>query len=165
MKDELLRTDSSINDVIEKYSNTVLRICLIYMSNQADAEDVFQNVFLKLCELHPTFNDEEHTKAWLITVAKNECKNRLKSFWRRNVIFIDNIILPIKNTQEKEVVKAVFSLPLKYRDIIYLFYYEDYKIEEISELLSMKQSTVKTRLNRGRTLLKNIFMQEGIQYE
>jgi RNA polymerase sigma factor (sigma-70 family) len=165
VENELLRMGNSYVDIMEKYADTVLRVCLVFMKNKADAEDVFQNVFLKLCEAKPHFNDEGHIKAWLITVARNECKNQLHSFWRRKVTCIDEIVLPVKNTEDKEVVKAVVNLPLKYRDIVYLFYFENYKINELSKLLNLKEPTVKTRLKRGRELLKDILLSGGFRYE
>lgn len=165
MENELLRADNSFIDIMEKYADTVFRICLVYMNNKTDAEDVFQNVFLKLCKSQPSFNDEEHKKAWLITVARNECKNQLLSFWRRNVTCIDEIVLPIIESDDKEVVKAVLSLPLKYRDILYFFYFEYYKINELSKLFKMKEPTIKTRLKRGRERLKSILLEGGYNYE
>ncbi len=152
-------------EIMDKYSDTVLRVCLVFLRNKTDAEDVFQDVFMKLCEQELPFNNEEHIKAWLITAARNECKNKLKSFWRRNVICIDEITLPIANTQDKEVVKAVLNLPLRYRDIIYLFYFEGYKINELSKAFKIKEPTIKTRLKRGRDLLKQTLLQEGFIYE
>ena len=161
MADELLSRDFSFDEIIEKYADTVFRICFIFMKNNTDAEDVFQNVFLKLYELQPTFNDADHIRAWLITVARNECKNQLRSFWRRNVTCIDEVLLPEKTAKNSEIIGSVLRLPLRYRDILYLFYFEDYKISELSAMLKMKESTVKTRLKRGRNLLKDELLKEG----
>lgn len=165
MYNELLRTNNSFVEIMEKYADMVLRICLVYMKDKTDAEDAFQNVFLKLCTSKISFHDEEHIKDWLITVAKNECKNQLLSFWHRNVTCIDEVVLPIKNAEDRGIIKATLNLPLKYRDLLYLFYFEDYKVEEISKLLGMKESTVKTRLKRGRELLKSSLLQGGYRYE
>jgi RNA polymerase sigma-70 factor (ECF subfamily) len=106
--------------------------------------------------LRPQFNDDGHIKAWLITVARNLCKNQLKSFWHRKVTCVEEIILPVKSSGDGEVVKAVLNLPLKYRDVIYLFYFEGYKISELAVILKTNESTVKTRLKRGRELLKTV---------
>lgn len=165
MGNELLRTDNSFVAIMEKNADTVFRVCLVFMKNKADAEDIFQNVFLRLCETRPQFNDDAHVKAWLITVARNECKNQLRSFWRRKVTCVNEIVLPVKDPRDKEVVKAVLSLPLKYRDVLYLFYFEGYKINELSELLHLKQPTIKTRLRRGRELLRGMLSEGGLQYE
>lgn len=165
MKDELLRTDNPFVEIMKKYADMVLRICLVYMKNKTDAEDVFQNVFLKLCVSKPPFHDEEHLKAWLITVARNECINVLRSFWHRNVTCIDEIVLPVKNGEDKEVIKALLNLPLKYRDVLYFFYFEGYKINELSKLFRVKEPTIKTRIRRGRELLKDILLQGGYRYE
>lgn len=163
--DELLCTDNSMTDILDKYADTVLRLCLVYMRNKADAEDAFQNVFLKLCKINPSFNDEEHIKAWLITVTSNECKNLLKSFWRRNIVFIDEVVLPVKDMDKKEVSTAVLKLPVKYRNVMYLHYFEGYKVSELVKILNEKEATIKTRLKRGRELMKNEMLKGGYEYE
>lgn len=165
MGNELLRTGNSVIEIMESYADMVYRICLVYMKNINDAEDAFQTVFLKLCQSHPCFHDEGHIKAWLITVAKNECKNQLRCFWRRNVTKLDELVMPVKSPEDREVVKETLNLPLKYRDILYLFYFEDFKITEIAKMLDMKEATVKTRLKRGRELLKSALLNGGYQYE
>lgn len=135
------------------------------MKNKTDAEDVFQDVFLTLYELQPVFNDADHIRAWLITIARNKCKNQLRSFWRRNVTCIDEVLLPAKTKQNDGIISAVLKLPLRYRDIVYLFYFEEYKISELSVMLKVKESTVKTRLKRGRSLLKEELLKEGYYNE
>lgn len=165
MDSESLSMGNIYVETMEKHADMVLRICFLYMKNKADAEDMFQNVFLKLCESRPPYDDEEHLKAWLITVARNECRNLLRSFWRRNVTSTDQIVIPVKTKEDKGVISILLNLPTKYRDVIYLYYFEDYKINEISKLLRVKESTIKTRLKRGREILKNLLLQGGIHYE
>jgi RNA polymerase sigma factor (sigma-70 family) len=162
---ELLRTDDSFTEILEKYADTVLRLCFVYLRNKTDAEDVFQNVFLKLCKIKPVFNDDEHVKAWLITVASNECKNLLKSFWRKRVVCIDKAVAQVKKRDNREMVSYIMLLPLKYRNVLYLHYFEDYKVSELALILKANQSTVKTRLKRGRELLKNELVKGGYHYE
>lgn len=162
---ELLRTDDSLTEILEKYADTVLRLCFVYLRNKTDAEDVFQNVFLKLCKIKPSFNDDEHIKAWLITVTTNECKNQLKSSWRKKVAFIDEVISPIKQKDNKEIVSFIMHLPLKYRNVLYLYYFEDYKVNELASILKTNESTVKTRLKRGRDHLKSELIKGGYEYE
>lgn len=165
MGDELLRTDNSqYMTALEEHGDTVYRICLVYLKNKADAEDVFQTVFLKLCEAKPSFHDAGHCRAWLITVARNECKNTLRSFWRRRVTCVEEIILPVEDGTDRQVVRAVLALPVKYRDVVYLFYYEGYKIGELAAMLGLKEPTVKTRLRRGRQLLKTT-LTEGALFD
>jgi RNA polymerase sigma-70 factor (ECF subfamily) len=135
------------------------------MQNRADAEDCYQNIFLKLYKNNPTFNDEEHVRAWLITVTTNECRNMQKSFWRRHMVSIDEVILAVEDEYKREVVKEVISLPERYRDIIYLHYYEGYKVSELSRMLKQKENTIKSRLLRGRELLKARLLEGGYDCE
>ena len=165
MENELQNIDTSEDKMLEKYADMVFRLCLVYMRNKADAEDAFQNVFLKLVKTKPNFNSEEHIKAWLITVASNECKNQLKAFWRRNKVSIDEVTIPVKNEDKKEIVKTVLNLPLKYRDVLYLYYFEGYKVNELSKMLDVNESTIKTHLKRGRDALKNMLVKGGYDYE
>ena len=113
----------------------------------------------------PDFNDEEHIKAWLLKVTANECKNRLKSFWHKNMISLEEIVLPVQDKEDREVIKMVLSLPVKYRNVLYLHYFEGYSIREMSELLNLKEATVKTHLKRGRELLKKLLIQGGFTDE
>jgi RNA polymerase sigma factor (sigma-70 family) len=162
---QLLETDNSMTEILKKYADTVFRLCLIYVRNKADAEDAFQNVFLKLCKIKPSFNDEEHIKAWLITVTTNECKNLLKSFWRKNVVCIDEVISPVIDEGKKGVPTALLKLPVKYRNVLYLHYFEGYKVSELAKILNEKEATIKTRLKRGRGLMKNEMLKGGCEYE
>lgn len=165
VESNLLHTNDSLTKVLETYADTVWRLCLVYMRNKADAEDAFQNVFMKLNRQWPKFNSEDHIKAWLIRVTTNECKNQLKSFWRKHVITIEEVIFPIENDNNKEVVKVVMQLPTKYRDILYLHYFEGYKVNELVTILESNESTIKTRLKRARELLKKELVEGGFQYE
>lgn len=165
MESNSLHTDFSLTKALETYADTVWRLCLVYMRNIADAEDAFQNIFIKLNLKWPNFNGEDHIKAWLITVTTNECKNQLRSFWRKHVVTIDEIVSPIEKDNNKEVVKAVMQLPTKYRDVLYLHYFEGYKVNELAMILKSNESTIKTRLKRARELLKKELVEGGFQYE
>ena len=165
MGNELLCTDNSFIEIMERYSDMVLRICYVFLRNQADAEDACQNVFLKLCTSAPVLCEKEQLKAWLITVARNECRNLLHSFWRRRVSCYYPVDPPSRDRQKRGVIAAVLQLPLKYRDILYFHYYEGYPVKELAKLLHMKEPTVKTRLMRGRKLLKEALQKGGFVYE
>jgi RNA polymerase sigma-70 factor (ECF subfamily) len=165
MEIQLLRTDSCISEIISKYADLVFRLCIIYLKNKESAEDAFQDIFIKLFEKNPTFNDEEHLKAWLIRCTTNHCKNILGSYWNRFKISIDDVVLPVEDNHDLELVKYVIKLPVKYKDIIYLYYYEGYSSLEISEILGIKDATVRTRLKRGRELLKKVLEDGGYSYE
>lgn len=165
MEIQLLRTDSCVSEIISKYANLVFRLCIVYLKNNADAEDAFQDIFIKFFEKNPKFNDEEHIKAWLIKCTTNHCKNILGSYWNRHRVSIDNVILPIEDKDDDELVKFVMKLPFKYKSVIYLYYYEGYSSLEISKILNIKEATVRTQLKRGRELLKKDLSNGGFENE
>jgi len=153
----------SFEDVTKEFSDNVTRICISATGNYEDAKDCFQNTFLKLYTSKKSFNNKEHLKAWLLRVAINECKDYHRSFWKRNVdfdydydkFFATQNTMKWGDTDEMEtLLTALRSLPYKYYQIIYLYYIEGYNTSEISELLHMSCNTVKSRLNRGRKILK-----------
>lgn len=143
----------------EQYS-LVYRVAFMQMKSHADAEDAVQEVFVRLLKYQPQFEDKEHEKAWFIRTTINICKDIIKSKWHSTTVSIDKIpdaekehfCLPL--IKEDETLWSVMELPEKYRDCIYFFYYEDYSIKEIAELLKMPENTVKTNLKRGREALK-----------
>lgn len=151
----------SINEIIYKYSDMVYRLAISRTRNKADAEDVFQEVFFRLAKKMPEFESEEHTKAWLIRVTINCSNNIFNSSWFKNTVNLEDEI-KFEEKEEHDIYYAVMNLPLKYRTIIYLFYYEEYKVKEISKLLKINESTVKTRLSRAREKLKNKIGEEVI---
>lgn len=152
-------TSSGTNDVvieaIDKYSDMVRRICFMYLKNEADVEDIFQNVFLKLLQRKTKFNSEEHEKAWLCKVTFNQCKDFHKSFFRKNTCSIENLEIPTEDKIEVDVLHEVLSLPQKYRNVIYLYYYEDYSVQEISKILGRNENTIHTHLRRAKAILRN----------
>ncbi|QOR35053.1 sigma-70 family RNA polymerase sigma factor [Clostridium sp. 'deep sea'] len=153
-RSDIYQNINNINKIVEDYSDMVLRLAYMYVKNISDAEDITQEVFIKFFNSKIEFRDKEHIKAWLITVTKNAAKDNVKSWWKRMTsIFEDNFTVT-DNYFGSDVIKQVLDLPLKYRDIIYLYYYEGYSTVEIAKKLSMKEATVRTRLSRGRSLLK-----------
>lgn len=160
-----MRSEQDINRTIEKYADTVRRICIIHLKNYADAEDIFQNVFLKyaLCDI--TFESDEHKKSWIIRVTLNACKDLLKSFFHRRTTSLDDLIeLPAEMPQDnREVLEAVLALPQKYRDVVYLHFYEGYTAAEIGSILGKNVNTVYTLITRSKNLLREKL--EGDGYE
>jgi RNA polymerase sigma-70 factor (ECF subfamily) len=148
-----------ISELIEKYTNTLIRISTSYMKNMSDAQDVTQDAFLQLIRKNPSFVSDSHEKAWLIRVTINLCKNRLKTAWFRKTLPLCEAGFNFTE-EESEVMGAVMELPVKYRSIIHLFYYEDYSIAEIAAILSKKESTIGSQLHRARNLLK-LKLKEG----
>ena len=152
-----MRTKQQAEEAVEKYGDTVKRISMVHLKSISDTEDVFQNVFLKYIQYTDTFKSEEHEKAWIIRVTINTCKDTIKSFFRKNTVSIDDVLELEANVKEeyKEVLEAVLSLPEKYKDVVYLHYYENYTAPEISDLLKRNVNTIYTLLTRSRVLLKN----------
>ena len=143
----------SIDTVFDKYCNTVYRLAYARVGNKFDAEDILQTVFLKLCKVNICFNDEEHLKAWLLKVTINCSKNQLKSaFAKLCEPLNDTITAPTHEVSE--VYSKVANLPLKYRTVVYLHYFEGYSCCEIATLTRSNEATVKTRLKRARERLQ-----------
>lgn len=142
----------------------VYRVALLYLGNPADAEDASQSVFLKYMEKPVAFADEEHEKAWCITVTKNLCRDMHRSFWRRSVTLGEVPEQPQPDEQQR-VLTVLRRLPEKYREVLYMYYYEGYAVREIAAILSRKESTVQTQLADGRKKLRPMLIEEGIRYE
>ena len=145
-----MRDESEINRAVEEYADMVRRVCFYHLKNREDTEDVFQNVFLKYMLCDKPFKDREHEKAWLLRVAINACKDYVKSFFRRNAIPLETLREMEAGGMEehREVLEAVLALPGKYKDVIYLHYYEGYSAFEIGRILGKKENTVYSLLSR-----------------
>ena len=153
------------NTCVEKYLKMVYRISFHYFGNREDAEDVSQDVFIKLYSSKISTKNDEEIKAWLIRVTTNTCHSYFRNPFRRKRIDIDdNEIADIVDTGSSEqdivnrkvVMDAVMSLPEHYRIIVYLFYYEEYSIGQISNILRIKETTIQTRLSRAREKLRSV---------
>ena len=158
-----MRKEQEINEAIERYADTVRRLCMLHLKNHADTEDIFQTVFLKYALHTEPFADSEHEKAWLIRVTINACKDLLKSFFRSRTVSLDEVLeQPAALAPDhREVLEAVLSLPQKYRDVIYLHYYEGYSAPEIARILKKNVNTVYTLLGRARQQLREALGGEG----
>lgn len=142
-----------LEKMIEKYSDMVYRLALTRTKSKENSEDVYQEVFLRLSKKLPDFENEEHEKAWLIRVTINCSKNLLSSkFLKYTAEMNEDITFETK--ERHDIYYAVQELPLKYRTIIHLYYYENYKINEISKILKINENTIKSRLSRAREKLK-----------
>lgn len=151
-----MRSEQEVNAAIDRYADTVRRLCMLHLKNYADTEDIFQTVFMKYLLHTAPFESEEHEKAWFIRVTVNACKDLLKSFFRRNAVPLEELseqaaALP---EQDREVLEAVLALPSKYKDVVYLHYYEGYSAAEIGRILNKNVNTVYTLLSRAREQLK-----------
>ncbi|MDE7228939.1 MAG: sigma-70 family RNA polymerase sigma factor [Oscillospiraceae bacterium] len=160
-----MRSEQEVNRAIERYSDTVQRLCVVYLKNHADTEDVFQNVFFKYYLSSKIFESDEHEKAWIIRVTINACKDHLKSFFRSRTIPLDEIaeLASEAAPEYSDVLEAVLSLPEKYRDVVYLHYYEDYTAPQISRILHKNVNTIYTLLTRSKELLREKLGGEGYE--
>ena len=151
-----MRSEEEANRAVDLYGDTVRRICMIHLKNKADTEDIFQNVFLKYVLRTAPFDSPEHEKAWIIRVTANACKDLLRSFFRSRTVSLDVLIETPREMPEdhSDILEAVLALPEKYKDPIYLHYYEGYTAEEIGRILGKNTNTVYTLLTRARQMLK-----------
>ena len=150
-----MRSEQEAERAVDKYADTVKRLCMIYLKNHADTEDVFQDVFLKYVLCPVAFKDSEHEKAWIIRVTVNECKDVLKSAFRRRSVPLEDVReLAAEEMSHNDVIDAVRSLPQKYKDVVYLHYYEGYTAAEIGKILHRRENTVYTHLARAREALR-----------
>ena len=142
---------------VEQHQDMVYRIALHYFGNPYDAEDIVQETFLRLYAQEKAFESGDHLRRWLMRVAVNLCKDALKSPWRKRRADLDalTVELVFDRVEQRELYQEVMALPEKYRTILNLYYYEELSTKEIAELLSLRQTTVTTRLSRGRGLLKD----------
>lgn len=156
MDNEIITTEGAV----DRYADMVYRLALSQMKNQADADDLFQEVFIRLVKHIDELNSWEHVKAWLITVTCNCAKKHFERYWNKNVSYLeDEEIAEEANyeiPEEHPVRRAVSRLPEKYRLIIHLFYFEELSIKEISQITEQKETTVKTQMFRAREMLKQI---------
>jgi len=146
--------------IVKRNEDKLFRTAIAIMRGKADAEDIVQEVFVKLFEKQPYFESPDHETAWLIRVTVNLCKTRLRShWWKKSVPLLD--IYPAQTDEQQNTMEAVLSLPSKYRIVVHLFYYEGYSTKEIAEITKQKESTVREQLTRARRRLKGLL--EGEQ--
>ena len=158
-----MRSDFEVTQAIERHADTVKRLCMIYLKNYADSEDIFQTVFLKYALSSVAFESPEHENSWFIRVTINACKDLLRSVFRRKTVSLDEVagLREVTDTADREVLSAVLSLPEKYRIVIYLHYYEGYTAPEIGKLTGRNTNTVYTLLSRGKLLVKEALENGG----
>ncbi|WP_066392852.1 sigma-70 family RNA polymerase sigma factor [Neobacillus mesonae] len=155
-----------IDEIMNRYGQEILKLTYSYVNNKAVAEDLTQDIFVKCYKNLHTYNGKSKLRTWLWRIAINHCKDFLKSWYNKNVVITEEA--PAMNVTKKEMVEekviqkevddqlitAVMSLPIKYREVIYLHYYEDMQIKEIALLTEVSNNTIKTRLRRAKELLK-----------
>lgn len=160
-----MRSEWEANRAIDRYADLVRRVCMIHLKNHADTEDIFQTVFLKYVTGTTEFESEEHEKAWFIRVTINACKDLLRSFFRSRTVSLDDLLEQPDQVPEdhRKVLEAVLALPDKYRDVVYLHYYEGYTAPEIGTILHKNPNTVYTLLTRARDELRKMLGGEDFE--
>ena len=160
-----MRSEWEANRAIDRYADLVRRVCMIHLKNHADTEDIFQTVFLKYVTGTTEFESEEHEKAWFVRVTINACKDLLRSFFRSRTVSLDDLLEQPDQVPEdhREVLEAVLALPDKYRDVVYLHYYEGYTAPEIGTILHKNPNTVYTLLTRARDELRKMLGGEDFE--
>jgi len=150
------RTREEITALYNRHIETVYRVCFSLMGNKSDAEDAAQAVFLKLMKKNIQFSDTEHEKAWLITAARNQCRDIHRQWWRKKVVALNQMDETIsdKTYEIGPVMDTLMQLPSKLRIVLYLHYYEGYKLSEIAGMLGLNINTVKTQIRTAKQQLK-----------
>ncbi|MDO5291764.1 MAG: RNA polymerase sigma factor [bacterium] len=153
MAEPELRTDVGFAKDYEAYVDLIFHICISYMKNKHDAEDIVQETFVRYIKSEKEFENEEHKKAWLIVTATNLCKDQLKHWWKKRTTYEEYQ----ENTDGVSIdttLMAVMELPDKYKTAVYLYYYQGYDSAEIASMLHKPNSTVRSYLSKARKLLK-----------
>lgn len=155
----------STEEVIEQYHDMLYRLAMIRINHSEDAKDVVQDTFMKLLiyiKKGHVFQDEEHLKAWLLTVAVNRGKSMMSLAWNRKTEGLENVKeMSVPEVPEQYAYEYVLKLPEKYRIVINLFYYEQLSTDQIAAIIKQKPATVRSYLHRGREKLKKMMEEDG----
>jgi RNA polymerase sigma-70 factor (ECF subfamily) len=156
--------DNEIERIMDSYGDIVLKTCYLYLKDIQRAEDAFQEVFLKIYKKYGSFKGQSSEKTWIMSITINVCKDILRSSWLKRVLLMENLSEErnhdtvddkvIKNIEEELIFNEVVSLPANLKDVIVLYYYQEFTTKEISKILDTAEGTVRSRLHRARELLK-----------
>ena len=153
---------TTFTHLAETYMDMVYRLACHYLRSPQDADDVTQEVFLRLLRTETAFDGEEHARHWLVRVTLNEAKRLCRSPWRQRTAPLEDFhgTAPLPGEEQRALFEAVMALPRKYRVPLYLYYFEGYGTEEIGAILSRPPSTVQTQLARAREKLRQMWKEE-----
>ena len=160
MKNSSAWPADGIENIVRTYGNTLYRLCFVMLGNESDAEDAVQESFIKYLQKAPLFENSEHEKAWLITVATNQCKDILRFRKRHPQTDLENLRETPQLSSDSGILEALMTLPEKFRFVLTLYYVEEYRIEDIAKIIGRTTSAVKMRLQNGRRLLEETFRKE-----
>ncbi len=156
--------NNNVDELVDKYAKRIYRVAYIYLRSKSDAEDIVQEVLLKVLLNNKTFNNDEHRYNWIMKVTVNLCINLNKSAWKRNTVPLDYEAIDLQTEEQYRILYDLDCLSEKYKMVVQLFYFEDLSVEEISKILGITQTNVRTRLNRARKELKKDFEKGEILY-
>lgn len=152
--------DKSIERILEDYGDMLYRLCLVMLKNEADAEDAVQETIIKYLQRSPVFENSEHQKAWLLSVASNKCRDMLRFRTRHPQVSMDALSEQPAQVRDSAVLEALMQVPQKFRLVLILHYVEGYSTAEIAKIIKRTPSAVKMRLQKGRQLLGDIYRRE-----
>lgn len=165
-----------VEDLMIEYGSELTSLAFSYVKDMAQAKDIVQNVFISCYQHLHQFKGDSSIKTWLYRITINQCKDYLKSSYIKRIFFLQKMDNEMRSERDPEiellskdrksqVENMVLSLTPKYKEIIFLYYYKDFSIKEISSILKISANTVKTRLKRGRELLKKLMEERGFEWE
>ena len=160
MNHSSVRPADDVQTVVRIYGNMLFRTCYVILGNEADAEDAVQETIIKYMQKAPAFEDSEHEKAWLITTARNQCRDMLRFRLRHPQINLEYLQGLSPDPHDSGILEALMSLPEKFRLVLVLYYVEEYRIEDIARIIQRTPSAVKMRLQKGRKLLEEKYRKE-----
>ncbi len=155
------RVNQQTEALLDRHGESILRLAYSYLHNQSDAEDILQDTLIQYLRTAPTLESPAHEKAWLLRVAGNLSKNLLRAQGYRQADQLEETLVAQEREDLSYVWDAVKALPVPYREAIHLFYYEGYSTAQIARILDQKESTVRSRLKRGREKLKPLLEEVG----
>jgi len=154
------QSSDDIEAILHTYGDMLFRLCLVSLGNASDAEDAVQETMLRYLQKAPVFQDAEHRKAWLLTVAANKCRDMLRHRSRHPAVDIDEIKEFTQESSDSGILDTLMTLPEKYRTVLVLYYVEGYGTEDIAKIVGKSSSAIKMRLKKGRVLLEEAYRRE-----
>lgn len=146
---------------------TVYQVAYLHLKNKSDAEDAVQNIFMKYLTCRPVFENRKHEAAWFVVASRNYCRDILRSWWKKKRTDEETEMMyePFDMDTYGEVTEILMNLPDKYREVLYLYYYLEYSLKEIAEIMKKNENTVRTQLCRAREKMKKYLEKEETDYE
>lgn len=160
MQDSSERPADGIERVVQTYGNILYRLCFVMLGRESDAEDAVQETMIRYLQKAPRFENAGHEKAWLLTVAANQCRDLLRARKRHPQVNLDDVGESPAAPSDSGILEALMALPEKFRLVLILYYVEEYPIADIAQIIGRTPSAVKMRLQKGRRLLEELYRKE-----